>query len=148
MKMSLKRLLSQGKLTHHKTSKKEIANLLQLVRRDIRDAKVKGLSYDRKFATAYNAVLQSAIILLYCNGYKTKGAGSHFTVFQATKDILGKDYFELGNYFDSCRSKRNITDYDYSGGISEKEALELIGEAEKFLKLVLDYLKNNFPHLL
>lgn len=146
--MSLKRLLSQGKLAHHKTSKKEIINLVHLIKRDIKDAKVRGLSYDRKFATVYNAILQSATILLYCNGYKTKGADSHFTVFQAIKDILGKDYFELVNYFDSCRSKRNITDYDYSGGISEKEALELIGEAEKFLKLVLDYLKNNFPRLL
>jgi len=146
--MSLKRLLNQGKLAYHKTSKKEISNLLRLVKRDIRDARVKGLSNDRKFATAYNAMLQSATILLYCNGYKTKGAGSHFTVFQAMKDILGKDYFELADYFDSCRAKRNITDYDYSGGISQKEALELIVEAKKFLKVVISYIKDSFPYLL
>lgn len=148
MKMSLKRLLSQGKLTHHKTSKKEIGNLLQLVRRDIRDAKVKGLSNDRRFATAYNAVLQLAIILLYCNGYRTKGVGSHFTVFQAMQEILGQDYIDLANYFDSCRAKRNIMDYDYAGGVSKKEAEELIDEVEKFLKFVQKYLRDNFPDLL
>jgi hypothetical protein len=148
MMKSLKRLHSEGRLVRHKTSKKEIENLLQLVRRDIKDAKVKGLSTDRKFATAYNAVLQLGMILLYCAAYRTKGAGSHFTVFQAMKGILGKDYAELADYFDACRSKRNITDYDYAGAISKKESKELINEAIEFQKFVLKYLKDNFPHLL
>lgn len=99
---SLKRLLSEGRLVRHKTSMKEVANLLHLVRRDIKDAKVKGLSTDRKFSTAYNAVLQLGMILLYCAGYRPKGAGSHFTVFQAMKAILGKDYIELADYFDAA----------------------------------------------
>jgi thymidylate synthase ThyX len=55
--MNLKQLLNQGKLRLHKTSKKEISNLLRIIKRDIKDAKVEGLSSDRKFATAYNAVL-------------------------------------------------------------------------------------------
>ena len=63
--MNLRQLLNQGRLKHHRTSKQEIGNLLKLIKRDIEDAKVKGLSSDRKFATAYNAVLQSAAILLY-----------------------------------------------------------------------------------
>lgn len=100
------------------------------------------------FATAYNAALQSAIIILYCSGYRTKGAGSHFTVFQAMKNILGKDYVELADYFDSCRSKRNITDYDYAGVISKKETEELIREAIKFKKFVLKYLQDNYPQYL
>ena len=146
--MSLKRLHSQGRLSHHRTSQKEISNLLQLVKRDIKDARVKGLSNDRKYTTAYNAVLQLGIILLYCNGYRTKGAGSHFTVFQAMKDILGKDYAELADYFDACRSKRNITDYDYAGAISKKETEELIKEAIKFQKFMLKYLQDNYAHFL
>ena len=146
--MSLKKLLNQGRLSHHKTSEREISNLIQLIRRDIKDAKVKGLSSDRKFTTAYNAVLQAATILLYCKGYKPKGVAHHFTVFQAMKEIMGKNYHDLVNYFDSCRSKRNITDYDYAGGISKSESEELINEAEKFLKLVINYLKDNFQDLL
>jgi uncharacterized protein (UPF0332 family) len=138
-------LHSEGRLVRHKTCRKEVSNLLQLVRRDIKDAKVRGLSVDRKFATAYNAVLQLAMIILYCAGYRTKGAGSHFTVFQAMKEILGKDYVELADYFDACRSKRNITDYDYAGVVSKKETEELIKEAEQFQKFILKYLRDNFP---
>lgn len=143
--MSLVRLLNQGRLTRHKTSKKEIANLIQLAKRDIKDAKLKGLSSDRKFSCAYNAVLQLATALLYCNGYKTKGIGHHITVFEAMKEILGKDYYELADYFDSCRAKRNITDYDYAGGISQGETEELIKEAESFLKIILRWLEMNYP---
>jgi len=142
--MSLKDLLNQGRLRQHKTSKKEIENLLELVRRDIKDAKVEGLSSDRRFVCAYNAVLQLATILLYCKGYKPEGTGHHFTVFQAMKIIMGNNYYTLADYFDSCRSKRNITDYDYAGAISDLEAEELIEEAEKFLEITINWLKKNY----
>src|SRR3989304_296487 len=147
--MSLKDLLNQGRLKQHKTSKKEIENLLELVRRDIKDAKVGGLSSDRRFACAYNAVLQLATILLYCNGYKPEGTGHHFTVFQTMKIIMGNQYYALADYFDSCWSKRNITDYDFVGTISDSEVSELIEEAESFSEVVLDWLKKNskiFPY--
>jgi uncharacterized protein (UPF0332 family) len=146
--MNLRDLLNQGRLREHKTSKQEIGNLLALVKRDINDAKVKGLSVDRKFATAYNAVLQLATIILYCRGYKPEGAGHHFTVFVAMKEIMGKDYYKLADYFDSCRAKRNITDYDYAGGISESEAEELIKEAGGFLEIVFDWIRKKYPNLL
>ena len=51
--MNLKDLLNQERLRQHKTSKKEIENLIALARRDIKDAKIKGLSPDRRFACAY-----------------------------------------------------------------------------------------------
>jgi len=144
--MNLEDLLNKGKLRQHKTSKEEIKNLLALVRRDIKDAKVEDLSSDRKFACAYNAVLQLATLMLYCKGYKPEGVGHHFTVFQAMKIIMGIDYYILADYFDSCRSKRNITDYDYSGGISDSEADELIKEAEIFLEITFNWLKKDFQN--
>lgn len=146
--MSLRQLLSQGRLKRHKTTKKEINDLLRLVRRDLKDARVGGLSSDRKFATAYNAVLQASVILLCCRGYKPRGIGHHFTVFQAMKKIMGKEYYDLADYFDSCRAKRNITDYSYAGMISEKETCELIAEAEKFMKIVKGWIRRNYPELL
>jgi uncharacterized protein (UPF0332 family) len=143
--MSLKELVDQDRLKPHKTSKKEVGNLLRVVRRDLKDAKVEGLSLDRKFATAYNAVLQAVTILLYCKRYKPKGVGHHFIVFQAMKEIMGKDYHDLADYFDACRAKRNITDYDYAGTISRTEVQELIKEAEKFLDVVLNWLRKHYP---
>jgi len=122
--------------------------LLELVKRDLKDAKIEGLSADRKFATAYNSALQLATIILYCKGYKSKGTGHHFTVFQAMKEIMGTSYYKLADYFDSCRAKRNITDYDYAGMISESEAKELINEVEGFLQGILNWLAEKFPSFL
>jgi uncharacterized protein (UPF0332 family) len=143
--MLFKRLLDEGKLKTHRTSAAEIADLLKIVERDINDTKLERLSPDRRFAIAYNAALQLATILLYCKGYRAVGAGHHFTVFQAMKEILGKECDELADYFDSCRSKRNITDYDRAGEISETEVNELIDETLKFKALVIDWVKKNYP---
>ena len=145
--MNLKDLLKQGKLRQHKKSEKEIENILAIARRDIKDAKVEDLSSDRRFACAYNAVLQLATIILYCSGYKPEGTGQHFTVFQTMKIIMGNNYYKLADYFDSCRSKRNITDYDYVGTISDSEVEELIEEAEIFLELTQDWLNKNYKVL-
>ena len=75
--MSLIDLLNSGRLTRHKTSQNEIRSLMQVVERDIGDAHVPGLSADRKFAIAYNAIFTLATIPIYCKGYKTKGEGHH-----------------------------------------------------------------------
>jgi uncharacterized protein (UPF0332 family) len=88
--------------------------------------------------------LQLATILLYCKGYEPEGLCHHFIVFQTMKIIMGTDYYTLADYFDSCRSKRNITDYDYAGTISDLEAEELTEEAEKFLEITLNWLKKNY----
>ena len=53
--MNLKNLLNQGRLKRHKTSKEEISNLLELIDRDIKDAKISSLSADRKKDTGQGA---------------------------------------------------------------------------------------------
>jgi len=146
--MNFSRLLRQGRLKRHKTSKKEIQSLLRIAERDIADARVKGLSADRKFATAYSAVLQLAIITLYCEGYRPAGMGHHFTVFQTLRETMGPQFHELVDYFDACRIKRNITDYDRAGEISTKEAAELLREAKKFKREVLRWVGQNYPEYL
>ncbi|MCJ7727445.1 MAG: hypothetical protein MUO96_02230 [Actinobacteria bacterium] len=60
------------------------------------------------------------------------------------KIIMGTDYYILADYFDSCRSKRNITNYDYAGTISDLEAEESIEEAERFLEITINWLKKNY----
>jgi len=42
-----------------------------VVERDLADASIPQLSPDRRFATAYNAVLQAAKAITYCEGYRT-----------------------------------------------------------------------------
>lgn len=138
--MSLKRLLSSGKLRRQKSSAKEIADLFALVDRDLNDASIKRLSPDRRFATAYNAVLQLSTIVLRAKGYRTAGLGHHSTTFEALPLVLGKDFKERADYFDACRSKRNTTDYGRVGDVSESEADELLREARQFKKEVTDWM--------
>jgi uncharacterized protein (UPF0332 family) len=134
-------LLRAGRLEEHRTSREELLNLFRIVERDIADASIEELSADRRFATAYNAVLQSATAILHSKGYRPVGAGHHSTTFTALRIIMGKQHHELVDYFDSCRTKRNITDYDYAGGISDTEANELLEEAKKFSKIAREYIK-------
>ena len=60
------------------------------------------------------------------------------------------DIPELSNYstyFDGCRSKRNITDYDRAGEITEREAEELFAETSAFLNAVKTWLRHHHPDL-
>lgn len=143
--MTLRDLQQEGRIRTHRTSKKEIQDLFGLINRDIRDASSEEISYDRRFATAYNAALNLATIILYCKGYQSYGKAHHFTIFQAMKIILGTGHEELANYFDACRSKRNTLDYDLVGIVSEKELNELMQEVENFYSFVTNWVKKHHP---
>jgi hypothetical protein len=76
--MSWKELLANRQVQPHKTSPREIEDLRRLVTRDLADAGLEGLSADRRFATAYNAVLQIAKMAIACAGYRVmSGSGHH-----------------------------------------------------------------------
>ena len=145
--MTLEQLLADGKLVIHRTSQQEIASLLRVVERDIDDASVEAISADRRFAIAYNAALQLATIALYCKGYKAVGPGQHFTVLQTIKETMGQGFRNRVDYFDMCRTKRNITDYDRAGEISAREATELLQKVKDFKQDVAAWLHNYYPKL-
>ena len=66
--MSWKMLLQDNKVHTHTTSRKELDEIRRLVARDLADAALPGLSEDRRFATAYNAALQTAKMAIACAG--------------------------------------------------------------------------------
>ncbi len=118
-----------------------------VVDRDLEDASLEQLSADRRFATAYNAVLQLSTIVLRASGYRTGGAGHHWITFQMLTLLLSPREQERTDYFDACRRKRNAADYDASGEVSEVEVLELIAEARGFRDAVLVWLEEKQPEL-
>jgi hypothetical protein len=67
--MTWKKLLAQHKVHTHTTSKKELDALRALIARDLADARIPGLSDDRRYATAYNAALQTGKMSISCAGY-------------------------------------------------------------------------------
>lgn len=146
--MSLKRWLNEGRLRSQRSSAKEIEELLRLVERDLADAQISGVSPDRRFATAYNAALQLATIVLRGSGYRTSGSGHHWTTIQMLPEIMGESERPRTDYLDSCRRKRNIADYDIAGMVSESEVNEIIDETLRFRDDVVRWLRKNHPGLL
>lgn len=146
--MSLDDLLKENRIRRHKPTKSEIDKMLVLVRRDLTDMrKMPNVSADRRFATAYSAVLRLSNILLHCSGYRTRGQGHHETTFKAMEFILGHSYSTTSKYFDDCRNKRNISEYVGGGEITETEAKTLMKEAEAFFIVVKDWLTKNAPNM-
>ena len=112
--MSLAKLLASKRLERHRSSANEIAGLRKLIARDLTDAAVLDLSADRTFATAYNAGLQLSKMALACAGYRVSASlpGHHQTTFEAARLVLGSAARPLTDYFETCRRKRNVIDYD------------------------------------
>ncbi len=142
--MSWNQLLAKGDVKSHQTSRQELDDIRSLITRDLSDAAVPGLSADRRFATAYNAALQVGKIATACTGYRVSArAGHHAITFQCAQLALGDGASALTDYFDACRRKRNVIDYDNSSVATETEAEELLGKAKEFRRLVEDWIAMN-----
>lgn len=130
-------MLANNEVKPHKTSKRELDKIRVAIHRDMADASLKGLSSDRRFATAYNAALQAGKMAIACAGYRvTAGAGHHRISFEAAKLAIGKAADPYCDYFDICRRKRNVIDYDDANVATETESQEILTKAKEFLEIV------------
>jgi hypothetical protein len=141
--MTWQSLLQAQRIKSHRTSQQELNDLRDVVERDMQDAGVEALSADRRFATAYNAVLQLAKMVIACSGYRVVGPGHHMTTFEALEIAMGSPVTALVTYFDTCRRKRNQVDYDLVNAATETEAEELIRKADEFQDLVEDWIRKH-----
>jgi HEPN domain len=133
---------------HHRTSKKEVDEMRALVARDLADARVDGLSADRKYATAYNAALQAANMAIACAGYRvTAKTGHHKITFYSASLALGAGANKYADYFETCRRKRNVIDYTRSHVATETEAKEIAEQATQFVDFVESWIDSKFPNL-
>jgi hypothetical protein len=146
--VSLQALLASKRIERHLTSSNELTGLRKLIVRDTADAGVAGLSADRSFATAYNAVLQLSKLALACAGYRVSAAvpGHHQTTFEAAGLVLGASGRHFTDYFETCRRKRNVIDYDSAEVVSESQAAELAAKASQYRGLVETWVAKNHPN--
>ena len=145
--MSLPGWLNEGRLKIHKTSKKEIDQLLAVFGRDLADAQVETLSADRRFTTAYNAALMVSIAALAASGYRASSEGHHYWTIQSLAFTLHLDAKTIRK-FNKFRQKRNITDYEIIDMVSEQEVGEMIALAQELHTMVVEWLKENHPELI
>jgi uncharacterized protein (UPF0332 family) len=145
--MTLQKWAEYGWLRSHKTSKKEITDLLRIIDRDLQDA-TGDISADWRFGITYNAALKLCTILLYAEGYRPEKNLQHYRTIQALPLILGKKHEQDAKYLDTCRNKRNVVEYDYVGGVTEEDVTELISYVNELRDEVLRWLDESHAGLL
>ncbi|MBW1637468.1 MAG: hypothetical protein JRJ68_14495 [Deltaproteobacteria bacterium] len=145
--MSLKNFKKNGWIRPHTTSRQEIQDLLSIVTRDLQDAEVNEISADWRFGIAYNGALKLCTILLYTQGYRS-GSGSHHMRTIATLPCIGDLRTQAdADYLNTCRRKRNIIEYDYTGGVTDRDADELIAFTKALLEDLIHWLRSTYPGL-
>ena len=144
--MSLENWLSNGWLTEHESSRQEIGDLLAIAERDLEQALTPGLSPDWRLNIAYNAALQTAVAALAAVGYRAGRDNKHYRVIQSLAFTIGLDS-DLVLLFDQFRKKRNISDYERAGMVSDQEADEMYELANNLYSQVRDWLTAEYPNL-
>ncbi len=142
--MSWQQLQNAGRVRPHTTSKKELDDLRAIVERDLQDADLEELSDDRRFATAYNAALQTSKMVIACAGFRVAGRGHHQATFEAIELAIGPPAATYSAFLDMCRRKRNMVDYDMSGVATEAEVEQLINETKAFLALAETWISQHY----
>ena len=105
------------------------------------------MSADWRFSIAYNAALQAATAALSAAGFRSFGAGHHYTTIGTLAFTIEADPM-LIEQLDGFRKKRNIAEYRRAGTISEGEVNEMTALAEQMRARVVAWLRETHPALL
>jgi hypothetical protein len=147
MRMSLRDWLKRGWLVEHVTSPEEVSSLLGVIERDISDSQVPGLSADWRLNIAYNAALQAATVALYACGFRAPRDAHHYRVIQSLIFTI-KTEKAIILQLDQFRKKRNVSDYEQSGRVSDAEADEMLELALFLRDAVIAWLVSRYPEYL
>jgi len=147
MNKTLQNWLNYGWLVEHRTSRQEIRDLLAIVDRDVQNAQLEELSADWRMAIAYNAALQTAVAALAAAGFRAEKAAQHYRVLQSLEHTIGLD-IGIIDQLEVFRKKRNISNYDRPGAVSETEANEMLALAKHIRDAVISWFKSNKAELL
>ena len=82
-----------------------------------------------------------------CAGYRVVGSGHHRISFEALRLALGKSADPYSDYFDRCRRKRNVIDYDDAFVATETEATEIMARTREFVAVVEQWIARNHASL-
>lgn len=145
--MTLDDWQDSGILASHTPSRGEIAGLLAIVDRDLRDCRARGLSPEWQLSIAYNAILQAVVAALAAAGYRVRRrVGGHHHTLESLRHTVGIEAAVL-RMVDVLRKKRHLSDYIRAGAISQQEADEAIALAERLCAEVQSWLRKQHADL-
>ena len=132
----------------------EISEIVDLIRQAERDIKTSRLLQDKDeewaFVISYMSMSRAATALILSEGYRPRGGRTRDTqksIVSAAGVILGAQYKSLINKLD--RMRRKYQNFIEEGGriISRYESGQAIRDAEEFLLLVNDRIKEKYSQL-
>lgn len=118
-----------------------------VIDRDTTQCQIPGLGPEWQLNIAYNAALQVATAALAAAGFRASREAQHFRVIQSLAHTMGVHSHQIAQ-LQIFRKKRNISDYERSGGVSQQEATEMIALAKKLRENLVAWLTENHPELL
>ena len=142
--MTWAKLLANNTVTKFPATKSEIDNLRSIVTRSLSDVAAAGLSVDARFIMAYDAARTLSLILVRAAGYRPRTVGGHYNTFLAL-EAADPAFAALSVYFDGCRIKRNASEYDLAGGVSDTDADGLLETVQQFAIDANAWLKMHHP---
>lgn len=144
--MTWTKLLANNNVAQEKPSKQELDNLRSIVARSLKDVTVSGLSVDARFVMTYDAARTLSLMIVRASGYRPRSVGAHYHTFLALESADAA-FATLSTYFDGCRLKRNASEYDYAGGVSAKDAQDLLATVQQFAVDAEAWIKKHHPIL-
>ncbi len=144
--MSLENWLNDKLIVRHRPSAGEIAELLHICDRDLEKAGIIALGPDWRLSIAHNAAVQTAKAALAAVGYRARKEGQHYLVLQSLAFTIKIDPSTI-KQLDKFREKRNISDYERAGLVTEQEAEEMIALAKQLRDDVQQWLRAHHPGL-
>jgi len=145
--MSFSLWSEKGWIKEHKPTPREISELLAVADRSLKDCQVAGLSSDGKLDIAHNSALQSSAAALAASGYRASREAYHYYLIQSLSFTLQLDK-SIIRRLDKLRRKRNISDYERPGLVSEQEAHEMVELAMQIRQQVQVWIRSNHPELI
>jgi hypothetical protein len=118
--VSLQDWLNEKLIEKHRTSAGEIANLLHICDRDLEKVQIAELGPDWRLSIAHNAALQAATAALAAAGYRARNEGQHYRLIQSLAFTVNTKPAVI-KQLDKFRKKRNMSDYERAGLVTEQE---------------------------
>jgi len=124
----------------------EIERYLFKAKKDIGVAKkILEISEEASYKTTYDIMMKITLALIMSYGLRPRSKmGHHMTMVNFAKKMLGKENQMLIKKYDKMREKRHLLVYEVQW-ISRKEVKEAIALAEKYLKIVKDFIQLKNP---
>jgi hypothetical protein len=145
--VSLQDWLNEKLIEKHRTSAGEIANLLHICDRDLEKVQIAELGPDWRLSIAHNAALQAATAALAAAGYRARNEGQHYRLIQSLAFTVNTKPAVI-KQLDKFRKKRNMSDYERAGLVTEQEATEMIELAKQIRNDVEFWIRLNYPELI